>query len=358
MLGSAARFTPGGKGANQAVAAARLGASVRMAGCVGDDDFGRQLLAALGEEQVDTGGVRTVTGVPTGLAMISVDPAGENLITVAPGANHEVGAGEVAAAASSPGDVLVICAEIPVPAIKTALAQASRAGARCVLNLAPAPPEAAAIVADGVDWLVVNETEAAAVLGRKVEGLTDAVEAAAGLLAAGARHAVVTAGAHGAALAPSTGPEGAPLTIEAFGVEAVNTVAGRRHLRRRARRRPGRGRPAGRGGPRGRRRGRHGRHSARRPGRDAAPRGHPRGDRPDLAGTLGVHQTFTRRSPIRFRAIGKVYKMFRGRAVACPRGDCDVTTPGLRDFVLAHRGANPPRISWRPRSPRCRRRSP
>ena len=224
VLGSAARFTPGGKGANQAVAAARLGASVRMAGCVGDDDFGRQLLAALGEEQVDTGGVRTVTGVPTGLAMISVDPAGENLITVAPGANHEVGAGEVAAAASSPGDVLVICAEIPVPAIKTALAQASGAGARCVLNLAPAPPEAAAIVADGVDWLVVNETEAAAVLGRKVEGLTDAVEAAAGLLAAGARHAVVTAGAHGAALAPSTGAEGAPLTIEAFGVEAVDTV--------------------------------------------------------------------------------------------------------------------------------------
>ena len=224
VLGSPARFTPGGKGANQAVAAARLGASVRMAGCVGDDDFGRQLLAALREENIEADDVRTVPGVPTGLAMISVDPAGENLITVAPGANHEVGAGEVAAAASSPGDVLVICAEIPVPAIKTALAQASGAGARCVLNLAPAPPEAAAIVADGVDWLVVNETEAAAVLGRKVEGLTDAVEAAAGLLAAGARHAVVTAGAHGAALAPSTGAEGAPLTIEAFGVEAVDTV--------------------------------------------------------------------------------------------------------------------------------------
>ena len=227
VLGSAACFTPGGKGANQAVAAARLGASVRMAGCVGDDDFGRQLLAALREENVDAGDVRTVAGVPTGLAMISVDPAGENLITVAPGANHEVGAGEVAAAASSPGDVLVICAEIPVPAIKAVLARArgvSGSGARCVLNLAPAPAEAAAIVADGVDWLVVNETEAAAVLGRKVEGLADAGQAAAGLLAAGARHAVVTAGAHGAALAPGTGPEGAPLTIEAFRVEAVDTV--------------------------------------------------------------------------------------------------------------------------------------
>ena len=230
VLGSPARFTPGGKGANQAVAAARLGATVRMAGCVGDDDFGRQLLAALRQEGVDAAAVRTVTGVPTGLAMISVDPAGENLITVAPGANHEVGAGEVAAAASSPGDVLVICAEIPVPAIKAALARASRvsgSGARCVLNLAPAPqppPEAAAIVAEGVDWLVVNETEAAAVLGRKVEGLADASQAAAALVAAGARHAVVTAGAHGAALAPGTGPEGAPVTIEAFRVEAVDTV--------------------------------------------------------------------------------------------------------------------------------------
>ena len=221
VLGSAARFTPGGKGANQAVAAARLGATVRMAGCVGDDEFGRQLLAALREQNVDAGHVRTVDEVPTGLAMISVDPAGENLITVAPGANHEVGAGEVTAAASSPGGVLVICAEIPVPAIKAALAGASRSGARCILNLAPALPEAAAIVADGVDWLVVNETEAAAVLGRTVEGLTDAAAAAAGLLAAGARHAVVTAGAHGAALA---GPEGAPLTIEAFRVEAVDTV--------------------------------------------------------------------------------------------------------------------------------------
>jgi ribokinase len=227
VLGSPARFTPGGKGANQAVAAARLGAGVRMAGCVGDDDFGRQLLAALRAENIAADDVRTVPGVPTGLAMISVDPAGENLITVAPGANHEVGAGEVAAAASSPGDILVICAEIPVPAIKAALARArgvSGSGARCVLNLAPAPAEAATIVADGVDWLVVNETEAGAILGRKIEGLTDAGQAAAQLLAAGARHAVVTAGAHGAALAPSTGPDGVPLTIEAFRVEAVDTV--------------------------------------------------------------------------------------------------------------------------------------
>ena len=228
VLGSAARFTPGGKGANQAVAAARLGAGVRMAGCVGDDDFGRRLLAALREEGVDHDGVRVTAGAPTGLAMISVDPAGENIITVAPGANHEVGAAEIAAAADGPADVLVICAEIPVPAIKAALTKTvltktvlTKAG-RCILNLAPAPPEpdAAAIVAAGVDWLVVNETEAGAVLGRPVRGLAEAAEAAAALLTAGARHAVVTAGAHGAALA---GPD-ATGTVSAFRVDAVDTV--------------------------------------------------------------------------------------------------------------------------------------
>src|SRR5271154_6273511 len=75
VLGSAATFTPGGKGANQAVAAARLGAQARMAGCVGADDFGRRLLAALENETVDVEKVRLIAGVPTGLAMISVDRA-------------------------------------------------------------------------------------------------------------------------------------------------------------------------------------------------------------------------------------------------------------------------------------------
>jgi ribokinase len=222
VLGAAAVFTPGGKGANQAVAAARLGGEVRMTGCVGGDDFGRRLLAALRDAGVAAEGVRVVDHVPTGLAMISVDRAGENIITVAPGANHEVGAADVAAAVGTPYDALVISAEVPVPAIRAALARAH--GTLCVLNLAPVPgtPEqAAAIVADGVDWLVVNEVEAGAVLGRPVEGLKDAAQAAAELVTAGARHAVVTAGAHGAALA---GPDADPLTIEAFEVEAVDTV--------------------------------------------------------------------------------------------------------------------------------------
>ena len=220
VLGSAAQFTPGGKGANQAVAAARLGADVRMVGCVGDDDFGRQLLAALRTEGIDADAVRTVASVPSGLAMIAVDEAGENLIIVAPGANHQVGPDDVAKTAANDGDILVLSAEIPAPAIAQALAQTH---GRKILNLAPAPENAAELVAaagERLDWLVVNESEAAAVLGRPVRGLASAAKAATELTAKGPRHAVVTAGAHGAALA---GPDGAH-TIEGFKVTAVDTV--------------------------------------------------------------------------------------------------------------------------------------
>src|SRR6266513_1225841 len=206
VLGSAARFTPGGKGANQAVAAARLGAGVRMAGCVGDDDFGRRLLAALRKEGVGHDGIRVTADAPTGLAMISVDQAGENIITVAPGANHETGPAEVRAALAEPGSVLVASAEIRVEALVAALARHHVS----ILNLAPVPgtpADAAAIVAGArPDWLVVNENEAGAVLGRPVSGLSEAAEAAVALIDAGARHAVVTAGAHGAALADGPGP--------------------------------------------------------------------------------------------------------------------------------------------------------
>lgn len=229
VLGSEARFSPGGKGGNQAVAAARLGAEVDMVGCVGDDAFGRQLLADLRAENVKTDRVRIVQGTPTGLAMIAVDRSAENLIVVAPGANREVSPTDVAA--TSPADVLVISAEIPVSAIAAALAHPS-AGLR-ILNLAPVPPNATAIINDQLDWLVVNESEAAALLhdpdqdldqdpdqSRTPDQRMTPAQAAAALVAQGARHAVVTAGAHGAALA---GPEGT-YTIPGLKVQAVDTV--------------------------------------------------------------------------------------------------------------------------------------
>jgi ribokinase len=237
VLGSAARFSPGGKGGNQAVAAARLGAEVDMVGCVGDDAFGQQLLADLQAEHVGTDHVRVIPGTPTGLAMIAVDSSAENLIVVAPGANHEVSPADVAAAQSTPTDVLVISAEIPVPAIRSALAHPP--GVLCILNLAPVPSDAAVILAGQLDWLVVNESEAAALISAPnrtpmaptptdpdpaadlpTRALQAAAQAAAALVTLGARHAVVTAGAHGAALA---GPNGTN-TIPGFKVQAVDTV--------------------------------------------------------------------------------------------------------------------------------------
>ena len=218
VLGGGAAYAPGGKGANQAVAAARLGAAAAMIGCVGDDDFGGRLRTALKEEGVADEGVRTVPGAPTGLAMITVDAAGENMITVAPGANRQAGPREVAAVGAAAADVLVISAEIPADAIRAALAVAGP-GLR-VLNLAPAPPEAAGLVAAGVDWLVVNESEAAAVLGAEVSGLDGAAAAAAELAAMGASNVVVTAGAAGAAC--HTGS--ATVAVPGFKVRAVDSV--------------------------------------------------------------------------------------------------------------------------------------
>jgi ribokinase len=222
VLGSAARFAPGGKGGNQAVAAARLGARVRMVGCVGDDVFGARLAGALRAESVDTSAVRLIPERASGLALITVDPDGENMITVASGANQAVGDAEVSAALAAPGGVLVVSAEIPVPAIAAALARAAAGRVTCVLNLAPAPAPAAAarLLSGGVDWLVLNEPEAATVLGHPVAGLAGARPAATELAQAGARHAVVTAGAQGAAFA---GPGGAG-AVPAFPVRAVDSV--------------------------------------------------------------------------------------------------------------------------------------
>jgi ribokinase len=211
----------GGKGANQAVAAARLGAAVRMIGCCGDDEFGARLRAGLAAEGVDATGVRAVPGVTSGLALITVDEAGENAIAVAAGANALAGEAEVAAAFAGPCEVLVLSAEIPAAVIAAVLDRARAAGVQCVLNLAPAPAGAAELLAAGVDWLVVNEQEAAAVLGHPVTGDGDGVAVAAAELARlGARQAVITLGAAGAVL----GGAGGPVAVPGFPVASVDSV--------------------------------------------------------------------------------------------------------------------------------------
>jgi ribokinase len=228
VLGGKADTAPGGKGGNQAVAMARLGARVRMIGCVGDDAFGRTVRAALKAEGVDDTAVRTVAQAATGVAMITVDKAGENMITVAPGANREVGPAEVAASAGA-GDALVISAEVPLPAIRAALAAAAdpanpAAPPLTILNLAPAPPGATGLVRAAPDWLVVNQAEAAAILCRPVTGLDDAARAAADLVQAGARNAVVTVGAAGAAYCATGDGQCDCRTVPGFTVSAVDSV--------------------------------------------------------------------------------------------------------------------------------------
>jgi ribokinase len=230
VLGSAARLQPGGKGANQAVAAARLGASVRMAGCCGDDDFGRTLRSALEAAGVDVTAVRVLAGVPSGLALITVDATGENSITVAPGANGLAGPPEAAASAAAGCDALILSAEIPVPVLAAALDRARAAGVMTVLNLAPAPPDAAGLLAAGADWLIVNAPEAGAILGRPVADPAGARAAAADLAGAAGGHAVITLGRDGAVLAgpvladPVLADPGGALAVPGFSVDSVDSV--------------------------------------------------------------------------------------------------------------------------------------
>lgn len=132
---------PGGKGANQAVAAARLGARSVMIGALGDDAFGRRLRSGLNKEGVNTHGVRTCPGSASGVAMIGVDDAGQNAITVAPGANHLLRPAHLKALESTvaKADVVLIQLEIPTATAKVAVALARRHGVRVILDPAPMP---------------------------------------------------------------------------------------------------------------------------------------------------------------------------------------------------------------------------
>jgi ribokinase len=147
----------GGKGANQALAAARAGARVRLVGAVGDDAFAAQAIALIEESGVDLTGVERVRA-PTGTALILVDGTGENMIAVVPGANETVSAERIGACRFGPGDQVVLQQEIPLPAIRAALAAARRAGAFSILNAAPFREESAELLSEA-DLLVVNETE-------------------------------------------------------------------------------------------------------------------------------------------------------------------------------------------------------
>ena len=211
----------GGKGANQAAAAALLGAGVTFLGRVGDDGFGEPLVRALAEKGVDTNLVEEVPDSSTGTAFITVTPDGENAITVAPGANRRLTVEDVDAASGTIGEakVLVVQMEIPPEVVRRAVEVASANETRVLVNLAP-PFEVPQALLEKLDPLVLNEHEAAFLLGERVEGVDGALSAASELADLGPRSVVVTVGEDGAVFANGTSAE----HLTAPRVEVVDTT--------------------------------------------------------------------------------------------------------------------------------------
>lgn len=198
VLAHAMRKSPGGKGANQAVAAARLGGDVRFVGCVGDDDDGALLLRELRAEGVDSSEVEIITRDHTGLAIVAVEATGENSIVVVPGANFALTESRVSRVVRrrAAGGVVVLQAEVQPRIITAAASAAQDSGARFVLNLAPFVELEPAVLAC-CDPVVVNESEAGAITGHVVNSIETA-GAAAQLLLGRVRSVVITLGALGA----------------------------------------------------------------------------------------------------------------------------------------------------------------
>jgi ribokinase len=204
VTGSAFATYAGGKGANQAVAAARAGAAVVFAGAVGDDAFGLERRADLQREGIDTGHLRVIPDISSGIALILVDDRGENEIVMVPGANALVDVDHaLGAAASTPHDVLSLVLEIPIETV-SALVRSKRRGSRVVLNAAPFDAQIRPLLPQ-IDVLICNETEASQLLGAAVEARS-ALQAADDLVRLGCEIAVITLGAEGVAL---SGPGGA-----------------------------------------------------------------------------------------------------------------------------------------------------
>lgn len=194
VIGSDFRNYPGGKGANQAVAAARLGAQVKLVGRVGADSFGDILLDTLAQAGVDTTHVVQLENEASGVAFITVDDGGQNTIVVASGANGSLSPEDVSAAeaAFSNASVLLVQLECPLAAVERAIQLAKRHGAKVVLNPAPAQLLDASLL-KRVDYLIPNQTELALLAGQ------DSIQSAVQVLREhGVGRLVVTMGSEGA----------------------------------------------------------------------------------------------------------------------------------------------------------------
>jgi len=211
----------GGKGANQAVAARRCGASVGMVANVGSDLFGPATIKNFESQDIDASQVRIVEGISTGVAPIFVDPTGQNRILVIEGANETLSPEDVDAAAPllSKADIILLQFEIPLASVYHTIHFAKSRGIRCIVNPAPFRPPDFKEVATA-DYFVPNESEAEAITGLPVHTLEDARKCADYLLARGLLHIVITLGERGSLLATSKVME----QIPAFKVDPIDTT--------------------------------------------------------------------------------------------------------------------------------------
>ena len=222
VLGSPYQKFSGGKGGNQAVAAAKAGGSTAFAGCVGTDEWGEQLRQGLQAAKVDIAGINIVEG-PSGIALIVVDDRGQNSIVVSPGANVQMLPHRLSRTAIATADVLLLQLEIPLETVTEAIDIATSHGTAVVLNPAPAQPLKAELLAK-VDYLVVNESEAALLTGRPTDSIRDrasALIAVQHLTDRGVGAAIITLGAQGVAWFDGSSAGYLP----ALAVEVVDSTA-------------------------------------------------------------------------------------------------------------------------------------
>jgi len=221
VLGDGFAVHEGGKGGNQAVAAARMGAAVAMLGCIGADAHGERLRQALQGDGIDVEALVVDPQAATGVATITVAHEGENCIVVVSGANHALQPAHIDAAAALIGGAAVLVAQLetPLATVLRALQIARRAGVITLLNAAPLlplPPQTLGLV----DWLIVNENEAHGLSGLPVDDVPQAQRAAEALRAQGARQVVLTLGAGGIVHADANGARHAP----ALSAQAVDST--------------------------------------------------------------------------------------------------------------------------------------
>lgn len=222
LIGHSFATVSGGKGANQAVAAARLGAQVAMVGCVGNDDYGVQLRDALLAERIDCQAVSVVED-SSGVALIVVDDNSQNAIVIVAGANGAMTPAVIDRfdAVLQAADVVICQLEIPDATVGHALKRARALGKTVILNPAPASRPLPADWFTAIDYLIPNESEASALSGLPVDSLKSAEKAASHLIAMGAGKVIITLGAQGSLFANGQGFEHFP----APKVKAVDTTA-------------------------------------------------------------------------------------------------------------------------------------